>query len=361
MKRLSIYILLLLILFSCKREELPLYTIQGNGITEGTVYLWSTDESYDKLSSTTSDGQFSFSIPLNNATQLMLTLPDGNTIALFAEPGQTATLHPDSILKSGWSVMGGEKQTLHDSISRILDASKDFSKQKKIIEEFSKKYPLNEINAELFRRYLIDVPNPDNEYIRKAISKLSGPLQDNRNITITSKQLEKKNGNVKHRMFPSFNYTTADSAKTSIGHYSDKYLLVNIWATWYNGCREQMQELRSIREKVRSENFAILNISIDCDSAAWLNAITNDSIIGDNVIEPKGMNSDILEIFNITSLPYSVLITPYKRIAEYDLPLDSVTALTIDSLTHKHDTKNQKKEESQKKKKEKKKNNRKKL
>ena len=356
MKRLSIYILLLFLLFSCKGNEASLYTIQGNGVTEGAVYLWSTDERHRELSSTVSNGSFSFSIPLSNATRLMLALPDGNVVTLFAEPGQTAALQPDSMLKSGWRVKGGSTQALHDSISRILDEATDISKQKKIIEEFSKKYPLSEVNVELFRRYLIDIPNPDNEYIRKAISKLSGPLQDNRYIATANKLLDKKNGNVKHRMFPTFNYTTADSIKTNIGRYSDKYLLVNVWATWHNGSREQLQELRSIRDSVRSENFAILNISIDCDSTAWLNAITNDSIIGDNVIEPKGMNSDILEIFNITSLPYSVLVTPYKRIAEYNLPLDSVTAATIDSLTHKHDTKNQKKEE--KKDKEKKKNNR---
>ena len=296
---------------------------------------------------------------MDDAAQLMLILPDGNTVTLFAEPGQTATLQPDSILKSGWCVSGGATQAHHDSISRILDTSTNIAKQKKIIEEFSKEHPLNEINVELFRRYLIDIPDPDNEYIRKAISKLSGPLQDNRYIATANKLLDKKNGNVKHRMFPTFNYTTADSVKTSVGHYSGKYLLVNIWATWYTGCQEQMQELRDIKERVRSENFAILNISIDCDSTTWLNAITNDSIIGDNVIEPKGMNSEVMEIFNITSLPYSVLVTPYKRIAEYNLPLDSTTAVTIDSLTHKHDTKNQKKEE--KKEKEKKKNNRKKL
>ena len=354
MKRLSIYILLLFLLFSCKGNEASLYTIQGNGVTEGAVYLWSTDERHRELSSTVSNGSFSFSIPLSNATRLMLILPDGNTVTLFAEPGQTATLQPDSILKSGWSVTGGTTQALHDSISRILDASKSIARQKKVIEEFSKQHPMSEVNVELFRRYLIDVPNPDNDYIRKAISKLSGPLQDNRYIATANKLLDKKNGNVKHRMFPTFNYTTADSIKTNIGRYSDKYLLVNIWATWYTGCQEQMQELRDIKERVRSENFAILNISIDSDSTAWLNAITNDSIIGDNVIEPKGMNSEAMEIFNITSLPYSVLVTPYKRIVEYNLPLDSITAATIDSLTHKHDTRNQKKEEKLKKDKKKK-------
>jgi hypothetical protein len=56
------------------------------------------------------------------------------------------------------------------------------------------------------------------------------------------------------------------------------------------------------------------------------------------------MASEVLESFNITSLPYSVIVTPYKRIAEYSVALDSLTAMRIDSLTHKHDTRNEKKE-----------------
>ena len=67
MKKLLIYTQLLLFLFSCKGNEASLYTIQGSGIAEGSVYLWSTDESYKELSSTTSDGNFSLSIPLDDA------------------------------------------------------------------------------------------------------------------------------------------------------------------------------------------------------------------------------------------------------------------------------------------------------
>ena len=341
MKRLPIYTLLLLLLFACKEKESNIYTIKGESVKEGTVYLLSTDESHRKLLSTNSNGSFAMSIALDEAAHLALILPDGKLIPLFAEPGTTATLQPDTILKSGWYVDGGSTQALHDSISRVLDSAESFDKQKKIIEDFASKNPLSEVNVELYRRYLISVPTPDNEYIRKATSKLSGALQDHPYFLITGKHLEKKTGNVMHRMFPTFNYTTADGRKVSLGTYSDKYLLVNIWATWSGDSHKCVKNLRNIKEKVESENFAILNISLDSDTAIWKSAITNDSIIGDNVIDIKGMNSEILETFNITSLPYSVLVTPYKRIAEYEVTLDSLAAARIDSLTHRHDTRNE--------------------
>ena len=338
----SIYVLLLFLLFACKEKETNIYTIKGDGVEEGTVYLFSTNEGHRHLQTANCTGSFSMSITLDEATPLTLILPDGKAIPLFAEPGMTATLQPDTILKSGWCVNGGSEQTLHDSISRVLDSTSGFDNQKRIIEEFAENNPLSEVNVEIFRRYVINIPTPDNEYIRRATSKLSGALQDHRYFVIIGKQLEKKTGNVLHRMFPTFNYTTCDNRKVNLGTYSDKYLLVNIWATWNSDSYDCVKNLREIRDKVQSENFAILNISLDSDAEKWKSAITGDSIIGDNVLDNKGMNSDVLETFNITSLPYSVLVTPYKRVAEYEITLDSLTAARIDSLTHRHDTRNEK-------------------
>ena len=351
MKRLPTLIALLLLLFSCKEKEVPCYTIQGSGVKAGTVYLWSNDREHKELLQAECDSCFSISVSLEDTTALMLALPDGKTIPLFAIPGTTATLRPDSTLKSGWCVDGGSIQALHDSISCLIDATEGNGKRRKAIEDFAKKHPLSEVNVEFFRRYIIEIPDCDNDYIRKAISNLSGAMQDHHYFAAISKQLEKKNGNVKHRMFPTFNYTTIDDRNVNLGTYSDKYLLVNVWATWHNGSHEQIKRLRELKEKVRSENFAILNISLDSDTTIWSNTIRNDSIIGDNVIDRKGMASDVLESFNITSLPYSVIITPYKRIAEYNVKLDSLTAMKIDSLTHKHDNRNEKKDNKNNKKK----------
>ena len=54
------------------------------------------------------------------------------------------------------------------------------------------------------------------------------------------------------------------------------------------------------------------------------------------------MNSDVISSLNIASLPFSALVTPYKRIAEYNLKLDSTDIALIDSLVLKHDKKQKK-------------------
>ncbi len=318
------------------------YTVKGDGVGEGTVFLFGSDYTYKELASTRSNGNFTISVPLEKATRMTLILPDNRTVTLFAKPGITATLQPDTTLQSGWCVTGDKEQALHDSISRILDAATDFASQKKIIEGFTHKYPVSEINVELFRRYLVDIPDPDNEYLRRAIQKLGGVLQDHEYFYNLKKRLDKKGGEIKHRMFPTFNYTTIDNKEVTPSTYSDRYLLVTFWATWDADSREGLKRLKEVQKGIRSKNLAILNIALDCDTALLRRAIENDTIIGDNAYDNKGMNSEITEIFNISSLPYSVIVTPYKRISEYDLQLDSVSIALIDSLTYRHDNKTEK-------------------
>lgn len=318
------------------------YTVKGDGVGEGTLFLFGSDNTYKELASTRSNGDFTISVPLEKATRMTLILPDSRTVTLFAKPGITATLQPDTTLQSGWCVTGDKEQTLHDSISRILDAATDFASQKKIIEGFTHKYPVSEVNVELFRRYLVDIPDPDNEYLRKAIQRLGGVLQDHEYFYNLKKRLDKKGGEIKHRMFPTFNYTTIDNKEVTPGTYSDRYLLVTFWATWDADSREGLKRLKEVQKGIRSKNLAILNVALDCDTALLRRAIENDTIIGDNAYDNKGMNSDVVEMFNISSLPYSVLVTPYKRISEYDLQLDSVSIALIDSLTYRHENKIQK-------------------
>lgn len=343
MRKALSYILLLMLAVACGGGGgISKYTVKGDGVGEGTVFLFGSDYTYKELASTRSNGNFTISVPLEKATRMTLILPDNRTVTLFAKPGITATLQPDTTLQSGWCVTGDKEQALHDSISRILDAATDFASQKKIIEGFTHKYPVSEINVELFRRYLVDIPDPDNEYLRKAIQRLGGVLQDHEYFYNLKKRLDKKGGEIKHRMFPTFNYTTIDNKEVTPGTYSDRYLLVTFWATWDADSREGLKRLKEVQKGIRSKNLAILNIALDCDTALLRRAIENDTIIGDNAYDNKGMNSEITEIFNISSLPYSVLVTPYKRISEYDLQLDSVSIALIDSLTYRHDNKTQK-------------------
>ena len=353
MKRSGILILTLLFLFSCgKEEQMSTFTIEGDtGTPKGMVYIYGTDSRYDKADSIACDknGYFRISIPADTITPLMLVTPDKKCVPVYGEPMQTARLQRDSTLQSGWSVAGGKTQALHDSISRVLDACTVTNELHEKIDSFILSNPVSDVNIEIIRRYMTEFPQTDHRAIRSRTSKLSGILQDHYSIIILKERTDSKISNIDHRSFPIFNYTTADSTQVTQASYMKKYTLVTLWASWDPKSRERMKELAEIQNGIKSSSFAILNISLDYDSAAWRDFITGDSIVGDNVMDSNMFNSSIVKQFCVNSLPFTILVSPFQRVVSYNPQLDGL-ASHIDSLATKYDKEQEKKNQKNNKK-----------
>ena len=327
-------LLLLLLLVSCGGNESGRYSISGNAGKEGEkVFLFGLDSRYERLDSTTSNsnGDFIFTLPADTVMPLALIMPDGRSVTLYAEPGVKATLQEDVAMRNGYCVNGGATQALHDSISRLLDACKSNSERMARIDSFIARYPVNEVCIEIIRRYMVEVPAPDNNHIRNRISKLGGILQDHEFFVTTKNSIEKKNSNTLHRLFPHFSYTTSEGESVTLSTYKEKYTLITIWAPWDKPSIEGVRKLRVVADSVKSKSFAMLNVALDCDTARWRETIAGDSIVGDNVCDTKEWNSELAANFNIKSLPYSILLSPYQRIIMFGADLDKAGG-HIDSL-----------------------------
>lgn len=358
MRRLATIIALISLLVSCsEKQEEALFTLNGNtGMPKATVYLYGLDSSYERTDSAVcnENGEFAFELKLDSLTPLGLVIPDGKFVPVYADPQGKAMLVKDTAMQCGWSINGGATQAKHDSISRILDACRTNNEMMTKLDSFFIANPVSIINVELVRRYMADNPLVYNKDIRSRISKFGGLLQDHEYIVHLKTITDTKNSNVLHRAFPSFEYTTLAGEKINSSSFLKKYTLVTFWATWDKGSKNRMLELESIKDSIESKSFAMLNISLDYDTAAWKKFVTGDSIPGDHVNDKMTMNSDLVQKFNIKSLPHTMLVSPYQRIIEYDADMAKVT-LRADSLTRKYDDEQEKKRKAEEKKNRKKK------
>lgn len=354
MKRLFIFTLLLAVLFSCGKEQPDnVYTIGGKTeFPNGLVYVFGTDNRYERVDSVRCDdeGSFNLSLQVDTLTPMFLVIPETRAIPLYAEPKITAALKKDSTLKNGWCIEGGTTQALHDSISRVLDATPAGNTQIEKIDSFILAHPVSDVCIEIIRRYIIETPAPIAKDIRSRISKLSGILKDREYIVNLNKKIDNKNSNVLHRSFPDFEYTTIDSIEVTLERYLRKYTLITFWASWDKNSLERMRELAAIKDSVKRESFAILNIAFDYDSAQWRKFITEDSIVGDNVLDRKMFHSPLAKQFNIKSLPFTMLVSPFQRVIEYDVETEELGE-RVDSLARKYDRDQEKKKKNEKKKK----------
>lgn len=342
------YLLLLLFIVSCSEEKATHYTIKGNANNVASdIIVFGLDSRLQKVDSITADeqGNFIYTIESDTVVPFVMVMPDGKEITLFAEQGTTAELSYDYVTQKCSIANAGPIQTLHDSISQVIDACQDKKTRNEAIERFIKQYPISEVNVELLRRYMIDVPNPDYTQIKNFISKLGGILQDNEFLTITKNNIDKKSGNTLHRQFPTFTYTTADSCKEiTLNTFNKKHLLVTFWASWDKESRKQMKLLQEIEKSVKSENFDILNIALDHDTTEWKKCVESDSITGYNVCEKEAWSSEIANKFNINTLPYSILVNAYQRVIKVGLDLGK-DAVLIDSIVAKHEKSMKEREE----------------
>lgn len=354
MRRNLTLLFLLTLLFSCGKEQSAnTYTIEGEtDIPNGLVCVFGTDNRYEKVDSARcdDDGSFSLSLQVDTLTPMFLITPEGRIVPMYAEPQMTATLMKDSTLKSGWCIEGGATQALHDSISRILDATPFGNRMNEKIDSFITAHPLSDVCIEIIRRYLTETPEPVNKDIRSRTGKLGGILKDYEYIVSLNKKVESKNSNVLHRSFPDFKYRLNDSTEVALENYIRKYTLVTLWASWDKNSHGRMRKLAAIKDSVKSESFAILNIALDYDSTQWKKFITGDSIVGDNVLDTKMFHSALVKQFNIKSLPFTILVSPFQRIIDYDIDTEGLGE-RIDSLARRYDREQEKKKKANEKKK----------
>lgn len=339
--------LIMLCLFSCK-ESRPRYTLNGKwGNGNDTLLVFGLDRRYDRIDTiaTDSKGGFSYSVETDTLLPLIMALPDGEIMPLYAEPQIEAALITDSTTQS-YSVKGGTVQMLYDSIASELRLLNERSQRYEAIEKFIEQHPLSEVNIFLLQCHFIEIPDARNAIIRNRIEKLGGTLQDNDYLYTIKEKVKQKQSNIQHKAFPDFSFTTADSINIERKDFMDKYTVVTFWASWDSASVTHMREMSRLYATADTAYFALVNIAMDHDTAAWRHTITTDSIAGNNVCDTKLWDNSLATEFTIEKLPFSLLVNPYLRIDRFNINANDLET-SIDSLIIKFKEKDKEKKKKE--------------
>lgn len=344
MRRATILFALLLALVACT-DSTPSYNLSGRyGNGGDTIFVFGLDSRHNRLDTILTDenGKFNYTVKSDTLIPLTLVLPDGTMLPLYAEPNINGTLTNDSTGKS--IIKGGTTQELYDSIASKIEMAGEKSNREAVIDAFIATHPMSEINIELLRQHFIEIPNAKNSFIRTRIEKLGGTLQDNDYLAAIKDKVKIKSGNIVHKAFPDFKMTTAEGKDINRSHYLKKHTIVTFWASWDKGSIERLKRLSEIAQKNDTAEFALLNISLDYDTAAWRHCINNDTIIGDNVCDAMMWENEIAKDFTIETLPFSLQMNPFLRVDKYGLIADEKLEAEIDTLINNYNNNEKKKE-----------------
>jgi cytochrome c biogenesis protein CcmG/thiol:disulfide interchange protein DsbE len=114
------------------------------------------------------------------------------------------------------------------------------------------------------------------------------------------------------QLAPDFHLKDAWGQEVQVSALKGKVVLLNFWATWCEGCQEEIPAFIDFQEKYRNRGFAMVGISMDADGWAVVKPYLEASKINYSIVIG---NDDVAKRYGVGSMPMTYLIDRNGKIA----------------------------------------------
>ncbi|QHJ06309.1 TlpA disulfide reductase family protein [Hymenobacter busanensis] len=113
---------------------------------------------------------------------------------------------------------------------------------------------------------------------------------------------------------PDINLPAPNGQPVALSSLRGKVVLVDFWASWCGPCRAENPALVRLYQQYQPKGLEIYSVSLDDSAAKWQKAIATDGLPWVHVSDLKGWQSVAGQAYNVTAVPYSVLLDREGRV-----------------------------------------------
>lgn len=312
MKRIVLFLLLVLILISCGTRS-GHFKMEGRFLhmNQGELYVYSPDGGIEGLDTIKIEaGRFAYEIPCSKPATLVIIFPNYSVQPIFAESGGSVEVKADASHLKEMEVKGTDDNELMTKFRKQIANSSPPDELKYAIQ-FIKDHPESTVSVYLLNRYLIQTETPDYKQAANLLKILLKEQPGNVTLGRLQRQISGLGTLRIGDKLPNFTAKDVNGKLINNATLANQTIIISTWAAW---SYESLDFQRALNDAVKAGKIAALGISVDANPKEVRQALKNDDITFPNVCDGKMLSTPLLKTFGLTTVPDNIVVRNGKII-----------------------------------------------